>query len=215
MDEKRTILDNVEGFWVPSERFETLCNEYWALVCLKDGLQLLYGQTKAWEEKVAPRVELETGQKFVYMCSGSAMPPAPYTLLTNYFHWYAISVCQLVKTVGAIALKDGQTTARPKSYAETVIPEVIPFRDKVAAHFAWATKNSQDNDAERLASIIPQVTFVNGRYVVGGYQISRTIAGKSSDSSEIRQWSLTEVHERISQRYWISPEIQAAPESEL
>jgi hypothetical protein len=77
------------------------------------------------------------------------------------FHWYAVSACNFVKTVGPIAYRQ-IIPVGPSSVCREGDPEVLAFRDKVAAHFAWATRNSKDNEAERLASILPPLSFVRG-----------------------------------------------------
>ncbi|MEA3224911.1 MAG: hypothetical protein U9Q07_03100, partial [Planctomycetota bacterium] len=70
----------------------------------------------------------------------------PMGLLTCTFHWYAISACQYVRTVGVIAKAHAPERLKPIAYVESIIPEVKIFRDKVAAHFAWASQNKKDND---------------------------------------------------------------------
>ena len=78
------------------------------------------------------------------------------------------------------------------------------FRDKVAAHFAWSTQHSKDNDAERLASILPPLTFEDDSFHVGGFAVGMQRAGKQSSSHSIAPWSICKVHERLRARYWPS-----------
>jgi hypothetical protein len=104
--------------------------------------------------------------------------------------------------VGAIAYRQDNTWSIPPQYVKNVIPEVLAFRDKVAAHFAWSTQHSQDNEAERLASIIPPLTFINDSFHVGALTVTRQSAGKMSTSEAIQPWSICKVHQQLHQRYW-------------
>ena len=86
-----------------------------------------------------------------------------------------------------------------------MIPDILAFRDKVAAHFAWSTENKRDSDAERLASIIPPLTFMDDAFYVGTCTVNVRSGGQSSDSSAMRPWSVTKAHKRLRERYWREP----------
>ncbi|MEX0936937.1 MAG: hypothetical protein WDZ59_03695 [Pirellulales bacterium] len=83
-----------------------------------------------------------------------------------------------------------------------MIPDVLAFRDKVAAHSTWTTKSKRDDDAKRLASILPPLSFSSDRFFVGASTITVRRGGKVSNSQAIKPWSLTEVHEALIERYW-------------
>ena len=57
-------------------------------------------------------------------------------MVHRYFHWYSISACQYVRTVGAIAYLQDNSRPKPLEYVNSVIPEVKAYRDKVGAHYA-------------------------------------------------------------------------------
>jgi hypothetical protein len=123
-------------------------------------------------------------------------------LLTCAFHWYAVSACQYVRTVRAISYRHDPRRPIPPEYVNAVLPEVLAFRDKVAAHFAFSTQNSRDNDAERLASVLPPLTFVDDSFHVGAFTVSIRNAGKASTSDTMQPWSICKVHEQLRRRYW-------------
>ena len=197
-----TILDHIDNIAVPGNVFAEPANEYWALVWLHQGMEFLYHQVHRCDE--AARQQVNTKGNVRIMCSGNfpGLPEVPQGLLTCAFHWYAISACQYVRTVGAIAYRQDSARPRPQDYANTVIPEVVAFRDKVAAHFAWCTANKRDNPAERFASIIPPLVFQDDSFHVGAVAIHLRQGGKVSDSTDIQPWSLSKVHECLRQRYW-------------
>jgi hypothetical protein len=197
-----TILDDIEKIAVPGRVFENPANEYWALVCLRDGMEFLYRQALRFDRVVKQRVNPASNVRFFHMGNLPDFPQLPITLLTCGFHWYSISACQYVRTVGAIAFRQDPTRPRPGAYVENVIPEVLVFRNKVAAHFAGMTKNKDDNDAERLASLLPPITFENDSFHVGGITVGVQRDGNVSTSEDIKPWSICRVHEQLRRRYW-------------
>ncbi len=202
VDDTVTVLDHIENISVPGDPFREPANEYWALICLRDGMELLYRQATRCDEAVKQRVNPSDAAHFV---GGGNLPDfhqVPQSLLTCAFHWYAISACQYVRTVGAIAHRRDPGRPRPDVYAQSVIPDVIAFRDKVAAHFAWSTQSNRDNDAERLVSILPPLTFVDDSFYVGELKATVRRSGTVSDSGSIRPWSISKIHEQLRRRYW-------------
>lgn len=197
-----TILDHIDYITVPGKVFCEPANEYFALKCLQDGMEFLYHQALFCDNAV--RQKVNPGGKLRVSGGGNLAEfnHIPITLLTCAFHWYAISACQYVKTVGAIACKLDPNRPLPGEYTGNIIPEVVAFRDKVAAHFAWSTKNKQDNDAERLISILPPLTFMDDSFFVGGMTAAVRHNGKASNSGVIKPWSLCKVHEALRERYW-------------
>ncbi|MGE0374797.1 MAG: hypothetical protein AB7I48_03330 [Planctomycetaceae bacterium] len=197
-----TVLDYVENIAVPGNVFQKPANEYWALICLHEGMEFLYRQSKRCDE-AATQVENPAGNlRVVAYGNVPTFSQIPKGLLTCAFHWYAISACQYVRTVGAIAHKADPARPLPHEYASRVIPEVVAFRDKVAAHFSWTTINRKDNDAERAISVMPPLCFVDDSFHVGTFVATIRKGDKVSDSSAIKQWSLCKVHEALRQRYW-------------
>jgi hypothetical protein len=160
---------------------------------------------------VRQQVNPDGNVRFVGSGNFPAFQHVPQGLLTCAFHWYAISACQYVRTVGAIAWRHDSARPKPPDYAKAVIPEVIAFRDKVAAHFAWCTANKKDNPAERFASIIPPLGFQHDSFHVGVWAIHLRQGGQVNNSTGIQPWSLCKVHERLRQRYW--PDLGSANET--
>ena len=200
--EKVTVLDYVKGIEVPGDVFAKPANEYWALLCLRDGMHFLARQAAQVDETVRQRANPEGKLRIVMAGNDPAFSGIPMGLLTCAFHWYAVSACQYVRTVGAIAYRRDNTRPLPPKYVAAVIPEVLAFRDKVAAHFAWATRHERDNEADRVASILPALTFDSDGFYVGSWTVRVRSGGKTSDSSALRRWSITKVHRQLCERYW-------------
>jgi hypothetical protein len=201
-DNDFTTLDHIDNIRVPGRPFIEASNEYWALICLWQGLEFLYHQASHSEQVVKQRLNAEGKDRLFVYGNHPAFDGIPRTLLTCAFHWYAVTACQYVRTIGAIACRNDETRPLPPKYVESVIPEVLAFRDKVAAHFAWSSQHSKDNDAERLASVMPPLTFVNDSFHVGVFAVYVRHCDKDSKSDAIKPWSLCEIHKRLRERYW-------------
>ena len=202
MNLEHTILDYINYITVPGGVFKNPENEYWALICLREGMDFLYRQAKHCDDVVKQSVNSNSNIDFVGFGNLPLFQGIPKALLTCSFHWYAVSACNYVRTIGAIACR--YDSAHPTSlvYIQKVIPAVLAFRDKVAAHFAWSTNNTKDNDADRLISIIPQLTYINDSFHVGALTGIVRKGGKASKSKDIKPWSICKVHEELQKRYW-------------
>ena len=50
-----TVLDYEDGIQVPGNVFAEPVNEYWALMCLRQGLEYLYHQVSQYDQMVQTR----------------------------------------------------------------------------------------------------------------------------------------------------------------
>lgn len=136
------------------------------------------------------------------------------------FDWFAISLVRYQQLIGLIAFLDGNRiqaedltersrgqdakTAADK-YARAISPEVMKWRDKVAAHYAMTaprnTKTEKDSLGDLWHSVSSNIVFLNGRYRAGAALV---------DGSSLPQWSVTEEFEKLAPRYW--PEWIGLPE---
>src|SRR5437016_313418 len=89
-----TVLDHIDNISIPGNVFVQPANEYWALVCLRDGMEFLYRQALRFEQVVKQRLNPTDNVRIFHMGNLPDFPQLPMTLLTCGFHWYAISACQ-------------------------------------------------------------------------------------------------------------------------
>ncbi len=197
-----TVLDYIDEIKVTGDVYREPANEYWALIYLRQGLDYLFHQMQRCEEAVRKKVNPDGKYKIALIGNAPGLEDVPKGLLTCLFHWYAVSACQYVRTVGAIAYRQDANRPLPSKYVEQVIPAVLAFRDKVAAHFAWSSKHTADNDAERLASIIPPLTFTNDVFEVGSLMITKKSENKISGSEKNQPWGISNIHVQLGKRYW-------------
>ncbi len=202
------LVDNVAGFTVSQALLDKHSNEAHTLSCLWAGLDLLSREVAAAEERV--NAKLPKG----YVRGGFNLPEyegVNQRVVVSIFHWYANSVCNLVRLIGWFRCKADPQAEDPPKYVASVLPEVVPFRDKVSAHFARASGPGRDSEAERDASVISALSWDDDAFVLPGLTIFKRSSGKTSDSSEIASWSVTRVHKRVCERYGVKPKV-ATPE---
>jgi len=139
-------------------------------------------------------------------------------LIACFFHWFGVSVCNFARLIGFVSgLVESHFTradlSNPAkfpdirksvdSYVNSVseLSNVLMWRNKVGAHFAIAAPKKGDNISTLDASVIFPVSFSNGRYRVGDLSHTRkNVAGVHTSS--IPSWSVTEVFEQLTPRYW-------------
>jgi hypothetical protein len=57
-----STLDHIDNITVPGDVFRRPANEYWALICLRDGMEFLYRQASKADR--AAGIELPAGFRF-------------------------------------------------------------------------------------------------------------------------------------------------------
>jgi hypothetical protein len=58
-DSEFTIIDHIEDIRVPGRPFDGAANEYWALICLWQGLEFLYAQASLSDQAVKEQLNPE------------------------------------------------------------------------------------------------------------------------------------------------------------
>lgn len=198
-DTTSTLLDLVDKIVIPGEPLKNPSNEFWALICLWNGLEYLNNCVENCEQTVRSHLSPNNGH---FLFGGfPGIDDSSLSLITSAFHWYAVSACNLTRLIGSIAKRIDNSRPKPPEYTKSVLPEVLGFRDKVAAHFAWTGHNNYDNTAERQFSVMPQLTFEHDAFFVGGMQLHISHGEADSNSKAIAKWSLTKVHLQLRQRY--------------
>lgn len=212
------ILDFIENLEMPDTLKQKFSNEVQSLRHLQKGLELLYLHTKdieqkaqkrvnsgAWLQSMPPEVQKNFKGKDVRFSSAGNAPVLkglPQHIVYCFFQWYSVSVCNYVLLVGWILKQIDSARPKPWQYVDSVIPDVRRFRDKIAAHFARAVEHKKDTEADRIASIMYQLGFDNGRFYAPFWKTSIHRSGKKSSSTNNQPWSLTETHEKLTKRYW-------------
>jgi hypothetical protein len=190
------ILDYTDNL----ELSKDLENEYYevrmALARLGEGL--------FWLHREVGKIELQTRKEaskddVQLAIAGGILDNKPIGLLSCMFQWYAISACNYAQLVGWITTQD---TNKAKKYVKKVMPRILSYRNKIAAHYAIASPRRDDNEADLIASIMTQVVYARGRLcaaaILPRLDNNEEVITVSKDYS----WSLTLAHERLVKRYW-------------
>ncbi len=193
------MLDYVRHLELPDDVCKRRLNQFNSLRYLHEGMTFLYRQVKQSEAVVYQR--LDSRRARTIYGNDPALAGMPMGLLSCSFHWYAVSACNYVRLVGWL-LKDARCSDQdPLKYVEDVLPDVKPFRDKVAAHFAQAAGSRRDNQAEREMSVMPPIGFVDDAFCANPVLLLIGAQHGNSNSEALAKWSLTKVHESLMQRY--------------
>jgi hypothetical protein len=127
-------------------------------------------------------------------------------LLYCFFQWYSVSACNYVRLIGWLSRQENLQRRTPRQYVDSVIPNVLWFRKKIAAHFVRAGEDSRDTEADRVASVLYQVGFEDGRFYAPIWKVTVRRNSKESTSTNEAPWSITETHEALMQRYELKTE---------
>ena len=140
-------------------------------------------------------------------------------LLGCIFDWFSISLVSYMHTIQLMNLietndwgledlkrKPAQRKLRHACdvYDKTIAPDVLEWRNKIAAHRA-ATDPRSDSLALLTYSTFPTVGYRSPYYVVGHLRLTV----EDGSSVAFPEWSLTQKYEELTPRYWPSQQLTA------
>ena len=143
-------------------------------------------------------------------------------LITCFFNWYSVTVCDYVRTIGRLAFSDDRKEVY--RYLNDVIPVVYHWRRKIGAHatfeilppkgpFEFIDKSKlripDDKFVERareqmymFPTIAPKVSLLYRENVF----LAGAVLGVPLPSGDLHvedmTWSVTHTHRELSKRYW-------------
>lgn len=207
MEPQKIILDHIEGIFI--DLSNPPFGNYQAFRVNYDGLNQLALVVREMERKYIAENLGDEGISFnAFMSVPSIVPCA--------FDWFSVTLVNYLRLVALVQLMNSKgwnsnALTEPKNrseiknhckcYIKTVAPEVLLWRDKVAAHFAATDPRSDDNLGTLEQSVMGMVEFMSPYYYVGAGKWVR-----SNQISELPEWSLTKIYEELAPRLW--PEIQ-------
>lgn len=195
------LIDRIVPISLEDQVAKGLNNELHVLSGWLDGLQFLYTQMRHLEKIAISQFQMTPAESDTEACEP---PPTPESLVFGNrsccFQWYAVTLCNFVELIGTIGWELDSSRKPPRDYVKEVIPAVLDYRNKVAAHIGRARRN-QANWAEQTASLLPPSSLLNGRYFAGQWNMVIRRGGTVA-RSENQSWSLTLTHEELTQRYW-------------
>ena len=195
--EDAILLDLVDGTTIPRRLVDE--QNLHALHVESEGLHYLAQLVFNFEHQKLALSSATNCQVF------ELMPPVP-TLVVSAFNWFSISLVNYLQVIFYCK----QLSAKPENqhvmsrnysresemYVKSVANEVLEWRNKVAAHYS-ATSPRKDNIATQRQSLMNPITFSGNRFFVGQYQLA-----SSKMISGLPCWSLTQVFEELSPRFW-------------
>jgi hypothetical protein len=207
----KVTLDHLDGISF-DEADAPLSNPH-GLHFMPIGLFVL-AQTVRQHEK---RIASEPGGPPVLMMSSSQLGG----VLPSTFHWFATSLVnygRLVRLVGLMVENGWKSDALVKpenrepirtacrTYLERVMPEVLLWRNKVAAHFAATDPYTSDNLATLEQSLMTQLSY--HRPFIEAAQLTWNTAGQGA---QLKPWGVSREFERLAPRYWPQAKLEVLP----
>lgn len=189
------ILDFVDKLELSDNEVEEHYDARMALARLAQGLFWMHREVGKLELRVRKEAAKDNTQVAI---AGGILDNLPLGLLSCCFQWYAVSMCNYAQLIGWLAKRN---TNEAKAYVGKVMPRILNYRNKVAAHFAIIDPR-RDNEADLTASIMTQIIYVHGRLCASALTPTVTSGGSEIKVSKDISWSLTLAHERLVNRYW-------------
>ena len=189
------ILDFIYKLELPDNETENHYDARMALARLGEGL--------FWIHQEVTKIELELRKEAAkddiqLAIAGGILENKPFGLLSCAFQWYAVSACNYAQLIGWLATRD---TDLAKKYVKKVMPKLLSYRNKVAAHFA-ITDPLRDNEADLAASVMTHIIYVRGRLCAAALTPTVKTNGQEITVSRDISWSLSLAHERLAPRFW-------------
>jgi len=190
------ILDYVDNLELPDNELEKHNYAKNALARLSEGLDWINQELTKYEVVARQEARKENIQLAV---SGGILENRPLGIISCAFQWYAVSMFNYAQLVGWLIYKDKMLV---KKYTNRIMPKITKYRNKVAAHFAFADPRQDDNESTLTSSVMTNIIYFEGRFYAGAISPS-TINTKNVDESALESWSVTLAHEHLSKRFWL------------
>jgi hypothetical protein len=172
--------------------------------CWAEGMSYLYRKVRGHEQVLIERIGKQT--RVLSWPDGREVGSLPTDLISCAFHWYCVMACNYVRLVGQMAKEKKLLAESQTEYAKRVIPALMEYRNKIAAHPArlFGPDDKQyrlNSDSERFGSTVYPVYWSReGRFFAGPTVLVER-EGEQSCAGKWR-WSLTQTHEQLLDRYW-------------
>ena len=192
-----SIIDHIEPLTIDDVRGARYQNEYFALRRLAHGMESLYLQVKAQQERAVRVVNPDGGKSFALgNVPGLLEAGVDRAFISCVFDWYAINACRVFQLIGYVCNEYEGSESRIRDYCKRVLGPVLVYRNKVAAHYAL-TNPRGDNEADLYLSTLDTVAFETDRFFVGAIRAGLGRAGATVESQHDFHWSLTSFHEDV------------------
>lgn len=189
------ILDYIDNLELSDNELEKHIYAQNALARLSEGLNWINRELVKYELIAKQQAKKENIQIAV---AGGILDNRPLGKISCAFQWYAVSICNYAQLVGWLIYKDKDMV---KNYTSRIMPKITKYRNKVAAHFAFADPRKEDNEATLTASVITNIIYYEGHFYAGTISPS-TLKGKEINKSILEPWSITIAHQHLSKRFW-------------
>ncbi|UHQ18816.1 hypothetical protein LVB87_11550 [Lysobacter sp. KIS68-7] len=139
----------------------------------------------------------------------------PVTYCT--FNWFAISLTNYLRLVALVDLvnrtswsipdlveNEGVVNKTCRDYVEEIVPAVVQWRNKVAAHPAATAPigiNDKRREADRLGTLLQSFSCPVVR-TAGYLEVARIRWQIDGETADLLPWSVTAIYEHLTPRFW-------------
>jgi hypothetical protein len=133
------------------------------------------------------------------------------------FHRFGVSPCNFSRLVGFIKglhtgafsradLADKDSFSIINKFVDSYLKKIVElqefllWRNKIGGHIAITAPRANDNIATLYMSVVFPVSCSGTKYFVSEWAMTKSNPS-GTHTSELKQWSLTEVTEKLMQRY--------------
>jgi hypothetical protein len=188
-------LDFIDLLELPTNDEENHFDALMAIARLGEGLFWIYEEVAKIEIRLRNEAIKDNTQIAII---GGILDNIPLGTLSCAFQWYAVSACNYAQLVGWLDARDIDSA---KIYFKKLMPKLLNYRNKVAAHFA-ITDPQRDNEADLAASVMTNIVYAHGRLFAAALTPVIIKGGQEIKVSRDISWSLTLAHERLVPRFW-------------
>ena len=206
----RIVLDHIKNIGLDTTD-PPLSNTH-ALWDLRAGLHFLACVVRTEEIRLSK--ELPETPVFA---AGSSIDPNG--IIACCFNWFSISIVSYLRLVGLIDVMSQQgwksqdirgsegNRRRIRShcveYVKDIVPDILQWRNKIAAHFAVTDPTAEDNLGTLQYCVINPISY-SRPYLKAG-DLTWTIG---TEESQLPAWALTQKYEELEKRLWPGVKLQ-------
>lgn len=197
---ERYTLDVTEGWVLGAERTNALFWEIQSRETLWLGLEDLCTRVSGLQESGIVKTNpfnplfLDDGQP-------KMAGDVPTALIVCWFQWFAVSASNFVGLTWRLARDADLTSVSRRKYQEQVMPEVVHWRNKVAAHLAITGPYEEDKGAMESLCVANHLTAQRGALQIAGLELHSQKVGEQATHAAIEGWTLTRVQAQLRDRY--------------
>lgn len=130
------------------------------------------------------------------------------------FNWFAISLTSYLRLIAMVGLVNREgwglrdllgnhkaVEDECSTYVASIVPAVLQWRHKIAAHPAVTAPRVTNKQSDRLATLIQSFTCPV-RMDLGYLEVGGVVYAVEKEKADLQPWSVTATYEKLTSRFW-------------